>query len=196
MSYEGQGFALPVSRAICVGTKEFVLAVALRSLTAAVWNDASIFTRLFPVAHRYVKLQSSRFHQTQCTFCGCLWRPSVCGDLTSAFDFRNPNNNPITVPSTAGLRENDSGFPRLLCDFTDVRLGLHGGSRNAIDGYLGVGERGTDGATHDLTVTGPCAASWVAAPERVRRWPRAKRSRRVTSTWISRTRVASRVPSR
>ena len=31
------------------------------------------------------------------------WRRAVSGDLTSAFDFRNPNNAPITVPSTAGL---------------------------------------------------------------------------------------------
>ena len=31
------------------------------------------------------------------------WRRAISGDLTSAFDFRNPNNAPITVPSTAGL---------------------------------------------------------------------------------------------
>ena len=31
------------------------------------------------------------------------WRRAISGDLTSAFDFRNPNNVPITVPSTAGL---------------------------------------------------------------------------------------------
>src|SRR6202012_5931181 len=31
------------------------------------------------------------------------WRRAVCGDLTSAFDFKNPNNQPIVVPSTAGL---------------------------------------------------------------------------------------------
>jgi phospholipase C len=31
------------------------------------------------------------------------WRRAICGDLTSAFDFKHPNNVPITVPSTAGL---------------------------------------------------------------------------------------------
>ena len=31
------------------------------------------------------------------------WRRAICGDLTSAFDFRHPNNQPISVPSTAGL---------------------------------------------------------------------------------------------
>jgi phospholipase C len=31
------------------------------------------------------------------------WRRSVSGDLTSAFDFKNPNNQSIVVPSTAGL---------------------------------------------------------------------------------------------
>ena len=31
------------------------------------------------------------------------WRRAISGDLTSAFDFRNPNNAPISVPSTAGL---------------------------------------------------------------------------------------------
>ena len=31
------------------------------------------------------------------------WRRAICGDLTSAFDFKHPNNAPISVPSTAGL---------------------------------------------------------------------------------------------
>jgi phospholipase C len=31
------------------------------------------------------------------------WRRAICGDLTSAFDFKHPNNTPISVPSTAGL---------------------------------------------------------------------------------------------
>ncbi|MDB6100309.1 MAG: phospholipase phosphocholine-specific [Gammaproteobacteria bacterium] len=31
------------------------------------------------------------------------WRRAICGDLTSAFDFKHPNNVPIAVPSTAGL---------------------------------------------------------------------------------------------
>ena len=31
------------------------------------------------------------------------WRRAICGDLTSAFDFKHPNNRPIAVPSTAGL---------------------------------------------------------------------------------------------
>ena len=31
------------------------------------------------------------------------WRRAISGDLTSAFDFKHPNNAPITVPSTAGL---------------------------------------------------------------------------------------------
>jgi len=33
------------------------------------------------------------------------WRRAICGDLTSAFDFKHPNNKPITVPSTAGLTD-------------------------------------------------------------------------------------------
>ena len=42
------------------------------------------------------------------------WRRAICGDLTSAFDFRHPNNKPISVPSTAGLTAKaaaTAGFP-------------------------------------------------------------------------------------
>jgi phospholipase C len=31
------------------------------------------------------------------------WRRAICGDLTSAFDFKHPNNASVVVPSTAGL---------------------------------------------------------------------------------------------
>ena len=33
------------------------------------------------------------------------WRRAICGDLTSAFDFRHPNQTPVSVPSTAGLTD-------------------------------------------------------------------------------------------
>ena len=33
------------------------------------------------------------------------WRRKVCGDLTSAFDFRHPDQAPVDVPSTDGLTE-------------------------------------------------------------------------------------------
>ncbi|WP_277184369.1 phosphocholine-specific phospholipase C [Caballeronia sp. BR00000012568055] len=35
------------------------------------------------------------------------WRRAVCGDLTSAFDFRNPNRNLPTLPSTTGYAPPD-----------------------------------------------------------------------------------------
>jgi phospholipase C len=48
-----------------------------------------------------IRFMEARFgvHEPNIT----TWRRSVCGDLTSAFDFKNPNNAPIVVPSTAGL---------------------------------------------------------------------------------------------
>jgi phospholipase C len=52
-----------------------------------------------------IKFVERRFHRTTPDLFETnipAWRRAVCGDLTSAFDFRSPNDGPPSLPSTAG----------------------------------------------------------------------------------------------
>lgn len=62
------------------------------------------------------------------------WRRAVCGDLTSAFDFANPDASAVTVPSVAGLSAAaaaQSTLPAPTAPVTQVMAQQERGSRNA-----------------------------------------------------------------
>src|ERR1700722_13721842 len=62
------------------------------------------------------------------------WRRAVCGDLTSAFDFANPNASAIAVPPIAGLSaaaEAQSSLPMPTVPTTQTLPRQERGSRNA-----------------------------------------------------------------
>ncbi|MEN2471775.1 phosphocholine-specific phospholipase C [Burkholderia sp. GS2Y] len=62
------------------------------------------------------------------------WRRAVCGDLTSAFDFANPNASAVTVPSVAGLSaaaDAQSTLPMPVVPANQNQPRQESGARNA-----------------------------------------------------------------
>jgi phospholipase C len=122
------------------------------------------------------------------------WRRAVCGDLTSAFDFTNPNASAIVVPPIAGLSASadaQSSLPLPTVPVTQAQPQQERGSRNAralpYELFVDAVDNAA-GATVQLTFmnTGQAAAVFqvysAIAPTSVKRYTVAANTK-LSDTW-------------
>jgi phospholipase C len=104
-----------------LGTRVPLLAISPWSKGG--WVDSQVFDHTSLI--RFIEQRFAHEHPKLIEPNITKWRRAVCGDLTSIFDFANPNNAVVTLPSTGGYVPPDSkGHESLQVSLSNVLPGV------------------------------------------------------------------------